>query len=525
MTVQRVLPILLTALATARGGAPDRIPVTDPLVISKCGACHPRDEQGIMDPISSERGTPEGWQSVVKRMLSANRVSLTPVEARAMVRYLSRAHGLAPEEAGPVQFDPERRMREETNLPSEALRKSCTRCHPFARALGWRRTPEDWKSFVEAHATRHKAAAAAEAIAYLSKAAPLQTPEWQVWSARKETLSVAGRWLATAHLPGRGMYVGELVAEPTGNDEFTTRVSLTSVTSGTRLVRTGKAATYGGYAWRGRSAAPNPESPNDPANSAHEVLCFSPGLQAAQGRWFWGQYQEFGFDVTLLRASAEPALLLTDRPSLPTGARGQRIRFLGANLTPSTLQLGPGVRLKRIVSATASEIIAEVDVADDAPVGRRTLQPSPAAAPVTLAVYDRIDYLKVIPESAMASFSDGIRPKGYQQFEAVAFHRGPDGKARTADDIDLGPVEATWSMTLFYAPEGTSTDPIGIISPQGLFTPTTGAPNNNFNLWVIATAKALTAKASLTVSVPTLTFNGRRYVRDLNRWVYEGESK
>src|ERR1700721_2378237 len=72
------------------------IPVTDPLVIAKCGTCHARDQQGNMQRISWERTTPEGWQDALKRMILVNGVSLTPSEARSIVRYLSTDHGLAP---------------------------------------------------------------------------------------------------------------------------------------------------------------------------------------------------------------------------------------------------------------------------------------------------------------------------------------------------------------------------------------------------------------------------------------------
>src|SRR5437879_4684192 len=86
------------------------IPVTDPVVIAKCGSCHARDERGNMKRISWARATPESWQSALKQMSVVNGVSLTPSEARSMVKYLSMNHGLAPEEAKPVMYDAERRI-------------------------------------------------------------------------------------------------------------------------------------------------------------------------------------------------------------------------------------------------------------------------------------------------------------------------------------------------------------------------------------------------------------------------------
>src|SRR4051812_41938418 len=84
------------------------IPVTDPLVIAKCGSCHARDEGGNLARISWARTTPEGWQDAIKEMILLHGLSLTPPEARSIVKYLSASHGLAPEEARPVMYDRER---------------------------------------------------------------------------------------------------------------------------------------------------------------------------------------------------------------------------------------------------------------------------------------------------------------------------------------------------------------------------------------------------------------------------------
>src|SRR5579872_296192 len=113
----------------AQAFAEDGIPVTDPLVKSKCAGCHATDDRGNMQQISWERTTPEGWQEVLKRMILANGVKLTPAEARSMVMYLSTEHGLAPEEARGVMYDTERRIHDETKMGNENLRGACAKCH------------------------------------------------------------------------------------------------------------------------------------------------------------------------------------------------------------------------------------------------------------------------------------------------------------------------------------------------------------------------------------------------------------
>jgi len=532
--------VFFTFLSGTEGGQvismrEEGIPVMDPLVIAKCGNCHARDERGNMERISWARTTPEAWQDETKRMILEFGVTMTPAEARSIVKYLSTNHGLAPEEAKAVLYDAERRVREETNLPSGGLDKACTKCHACARALSWRRSAEGWKQFAESHGARYKVSSQA-AVAFLAKAAPLHTPEWDAWSAGKPTLNLAGRWLVRASMAGHGKYFGEMQVDAAGDDEFTTRVTLTSDRDGSTIARSGRSAVYGGYGWRGRSKGSQPASaaPDDLASEAREVLWIAPDQSMAEGRWFWGQYQEFGFDVKLWRASSNPTIMAIDKMSLKTDSQANRIRIIGFNLpaevVPADLSFGAGVIARRIVSHTPSEVVAEVDVDADAPLGRHDVVVRGEVIPGGLAIYDRLDYVKVTPESALATFGDAAHALGHQQFEAIGYQRGSDGKLHTADDVELGPVDATWSLEVFYAADGSSTDVVGKVSPTGLLTPASPSPGNNFDVWVVATArnengqngKPLVGKGYLVVTVPAYTFNGRRYVRDLNNWIDDG---
>jgi quinohemoprotein amine dehydrogenase len=514
----------------------DGIPVTDALVIARCGKCHVRDERGNMPRISWARSTPEGWQDAVKRMVVLNGLSVTAPEARLIVKYLSSSHGLAPEEARSVMYNPERRIHEEDAIPNDRLRNACAKCHAFAVPLSWRRTRGDWKEFIDSHAARQEFPPNEESVAFFARAAPLHTPEWEAWNARTGMPKLTGRWLVTASIPGRGTYCGDMQVDEAGADEFITRVNLRSVRDGSEIHRTGRSAVYGGYAWRGRSSggAPANSTPDDPSGETREVLWFAPDLTKAEGRWYWGQYQEFGFDVRLQRASAEPALLAHDPSSLKAGSRATHIRLIGDNfparVTPSDLDFGPGVIVRGIISTTPREIVAEVDADADAQPGKHAVRFHAAVMPGALAIYDRVDYVRVVPESAVASFGDSAHLKGYVQFEAIGYQRGADGKLHTADDVELGPLDVTWSMQVFHAAEGSSADFVGKMSASGLLIPASGNPDNNFDIWVTATANteknrdgtALTGKSYVVVTLPSYTFNGRRYVRDLDRWVDDG---
>jgi quinohemoprotein amine dehydrogenase len=555
-----VLPVLLlglrpgnaqtSAAADAAKPAPEEgIPVTNPVVLAKCGGCHTKDSHGNLSRISWERATPEQWEEALKRMIRLNGVTVTPAEAKAIIKYLSTYHGLAPEEAKPVMYLAEKRIQDETLIPNDTIRGACANCHPLARPLSWRRSAEDWKMLANLHVALYPQADEAfrlginaggfgdhekpgdvlpvdDALAFLGKTAPLHTPEWAAWRARMRAPKLAGRWLVSANILGRGKYYGELEIEPgAADDEFTTRVKLVSVKDGSTLVRSGHSLVYAGYSWRGRSkgTAPAGSAPDDLSSEMREVMWVSPDQSQAEGRWFWGQYQEFGFDVKLQRAGSDASILGADKPALKTGTQGNRIRIIGENLpaqvTAADLDLGTGVTVRRIVSHTPSDVVAEVDVAADAVPGKRDIAIRRTVMQNAIAVYDRVDYIKVIPESVLARLGSPTHPKGYQQFEAIGYQRGADGKAHTADDVELGPVDVTWSVQEFYAVYGDDDkDFVGTLSATGLFTPASDGPNpkrkfmrNNYgDIWVVATSKTdkgadgkpLVGKSYLVVTVP-----------------------
>ncbi|HLG98935.1 MAG TPA: quinohemoprotein amine dehydrogenase subunit alpha [Bryobacteraceae bacterium] len=539
----------------AKPAPEEGIPVTDPLVISRCGGCHTRDAKGNMLRISWERATPEGWEEAIKRMVRLNGLTLSPQDARAIVKYLATYHGLAPEEAKPVMYFAEHRIEDETNIPDDAVRGACANCHAFARPMSWRRSADDWKLLTNFHVAFYPTAEQAfrrglaaggggnappvppreegppklpvdDALAYLGKAAPLHTPEWAAWRARMRAPKLAGRWLVSAHIPGKGNYVGELAIEPgAAEDEFTTNVKLQSVRDGSTLVRSGQGLVYAGYSWRGRSkgSTSGTAAVDDLNKEAREVLWFSPDETQAEGRWFWGQYQEFGVDLKLRRASSDPTLIGVDRMALKAGSQANRVRLLGDNfpaqVNPSDLDFGSGVTVRRIVSRSPSEVVAEVDVAADAVSGKRDIALGRSVLSSSIAVYDRVDYIQVMPESAIARLGSDVHPKGYQQFEAIGYQRGADGKPHTADDVELGPVDVTWSVEEFYSVYGDDDKNfVGSLSPTGLFTPALDGPNpkrkfsrNNYgDVWVVATSKndkdafgkPLQGKSYLVVAVP-----------------------
>jgi quinohemoprotein amine dehydrogenase len=495
------------------------IPVTDALVKSKCGACHKSDDDGNMQRISWERATPEAWERALQRMALLYDVEFTLRERAHVIQYLSTHHGLAPNEAKTVIYEVERRIHEETVVP-KVITDSCGRCHSIARVLSWRRSLDDWNQLFQAHDLRYDARPTPEALAFLAKMAPLHTPEWDGWTSRRRATSLDGRWLVTASVLGRVRHIGEMQFEPLDDEgSFSTTAVLRSVTDGSIETRSGRGTFYGNYAWRGLS------------NDAREVMTSTTDELTAEGRWFWGQYQELGFDIKIQRPTADATLLAVDPPLLKGGSRSKRLRLVGdrfpTKITPADLDLGDGITIRRIVSHSASEVVVDVDVASDSPTAKRTIALGRSALADAIAIYDHVDYIKTTPDSAMAAFGGEGFSRGYQQFEAIAYTNGPDGKRHTDDDVELGPIEASWSMKVFYESEGSSAEAVGSVSATGLFAPAEKSPNTNFDVWVIAQAgnergrdgAPLVGKSYVVITVPVYVFNGRRYVRDLDRWV------
>jgi quinohemoprotein amine dehydrogenase len=523
------------------------IPIPDARVIKTCGPCHQPDAKGNLSRISFQRNTPEGWQSTVRRMVSLNNVQIDPATARDVVRYLSNNLGLAPEELKPGAFEVERRLIDYkyTDRDTETV---CSKCHSMGRVILQRRTKEEWQLLVNMHRgwyplsdfqafrrtgppqrepgsdgrppdNRHPVE---KALDHLTRTFPLHTPEWTAWSANVRQPRLDGVWVLTGSEPGRGPIVGRvrIAANPAAADEFTTDISYTYVRNGRTITRAGRTIVYTGFQWRGRST-----EGGDDKTSLREVMAIDRDWQGISGRWFAGGYDEIGFDVQMRRLGSGPSVLAIDRPSLRTSTT-QDVRVFGANLpsspTPADVDFGRGVKVSRIVSATPDVLTVTLDVAADAAVGPRDVFVAGAHRAAATTVYDRIDWIKVMPQANMARVGGIAFPKMQAQFEAFAYHNGPDGKQDTKDDVNLGPIDAKWSLEEYSATFGDEDIKyVGTIdASSGLFTPADDGPNpqrsgnaNNVgDVWVIATvaappagnnaARQLRARAHLLVTVP-----------------------
>jgi quinohemoprotein amine dehydrogenase len=300
------------------------------------------------------------------------------------------------------------------------------------------------------------------------------------------------------------------------DDEFTTQASYIFARSGTRLSRTGRAVVYTGHQWRGRSTEAGKEEP------WREVMMVEPGWTSLSGRWFAGGYDEIGMDVTLTRVGSDVMMAGVHPRALRTGAAGQEVRILGANLpsspAPASIDLGPGVRVERVIASTPDQLTLALRVDSTARLGARDLFMAGSSLRGAVVVYDSISRIKVAPQAGLARVGGVAFPKQVQQFEAIAYHNGADGRPDTPDDLELEVVPVTWTLEEYGV---TYNDDdlqfVGRIDERGLFTPAedgpnprrTGNRNNIGDVWVVAThtparagARPLRARAQLVVTVP-----------------------
>jgi quinohemoprotein amine dehydrogenase len=538
LTPGALLLVLGAGVVRAQGGPSEQgIRIDDQRTIAKCGACHPRDANGMMRRISYIRTTPEIWEQAIKRMIRLNGLTATPQEVRDIVRYLSNNNGLAPEEMKPAFYEVEHRSdgQVDDHVTNKAVEHTCTYCHNVGRVLSQRRTRDDYDKLVAMHiglfpgvengvfrpirpapvpveasparvidggagqptVEQPRASASVPANAkypvdvavdYLATAQPLITPEWTAWRAAMRPAKLAGTWLLTGYQPGRGKVYGQVVVTPgSADDQFTTNVQLSYADTGTTVKLTGRSIVYTGYSWRGRSTSGSAGSGNAPASSIptewREALMVSRDGNSMDGRWFWGGYSEFGIDAHLIRLGTEPVVLGTDAYALQSPSRHE-VKIYGGNLpsrlNPADVDLGPGVTVARVVNASPSVATVEVDVAKGLPVGKRNVSIGRATAVDAVAIYEKVSYIEVTPKAKMARLGGLKYPKRFAQFEVIAYADGPDGKSHTADDVALGPVSAKWSIEEFYStPDDDDIKFVGAIDDSGLFTPNVEGPNPN----------------------------------------------
>lgn len=523
----------------------DGFVITNQKVIDRCSRCHEVDEAGRMSRISYLRKTPEGWQTSIRRMMALHGARLNQADAREIVRYLSDEQGLAPEEMEPGQFEVERRFLDHDWEGESDVEYTCIQCHSMGRVITQRRAQEEWGLLIATHrslyplsdfqAFRYGGPASEQddprhpmerAISYLSEVFPLETPEWSAWSATKRSPRLAGSWTLSGYEVGKGPLYGTVTisANPDDPDAFTSSASYVYAETGERVMRSGESMVYTGYQWRGRS---NPGQ----SDELREVLFVERDQQEMSGRWFSGDYDEVGPDVTLRRASG--TVVSGVYPQAVEQGASTEVRVFGAGLSESAdLDFGAGVSVSSVQRDGDDALRVRLEIAPDADLGRRDLFAGGTLKEGAVVIHDGVDRIEVTPATGMARTGGARFPKGYQTFDAIGWNDGPDGASNTDDDLELGRVDVAWRIEEYAATYGDDDiDFVGSIMQSGTFDPAADGPNPNRSgnrnnigdVWVVAThastaGQNITARAHLVVAPPLyMRWEPWRVVQDDSR--------
>src|SRR5258708_37216605 len=95
-----------------------------------------------------------------------------------------------------------------------------------------------------------------------------------------------------------------------------------------------------------------------------------------------------------------------------------KIPFFGETLPaapkPSDFDLGVGIQVTKVVGSTPTEAALQISVAPKLPVGVHDVSVHGVTAVKAFTVYDKVDYIKVIPDAVMPRLGGSIAAKQLQ---------------------------------------------------------------------------------------------------------------
>lgn len=205
---------------------------------------------------------------------------------------------------------------------------------------------------------------------------------------------------------------------------------------------------------------------------------------------FEADHDERGLDF--IAAQQGSSRLLAVQPAYVKAGTETDVTLIGSDLK-GTPDFGKGVQVVKVLAQTPQRITVRVKAAADAQPGVREVAVGALKGP-SLAVYNRIAEVKVVPQFAVARVGDGggSTPKVQGRFDAEAWGKGADGTL-----YRIGVVPAKWSVEAFneQAKEDEDVKFAGTMQADtGIFTPGDAGPNplrkmstnNAGNLKVIA---------------------------------------
>ena len=448
---------------------------------------------------------------LIHKLQISNQDNTTSAQTkRALVKYLADTQGLAPSETQDYRYLIEQDLTVIESFDDD-MTQMCARCHSGARFALQRRTEQEWDRLVHYHLGQYPSTeyslygrdrdwfnmASNETVPELAKLYPLETDAWRDWQAADKP-DLAGRWRVVGDMPGKGRFVGTMTSEAREGDGFGVSFS-GNFENGESLEGEGQAIVYTGYEWRA-SLSLN-------GKRYRQVLAASEDGSSMKGRVYDKANPELGIRTTLYKDTGA-SQLLTAVPGHIRPGETATLTLHGTALA-GDIDLGPGIEVVEITSRDKDRVSLSVKASAGAATGPRTLSVGKASLDQGMTVYQKIDSLRITPAYAIARLGEngGTTPKSLSPFTAIGIDHGADGKAGTADDIEIGAVQAKWTVEPFDEAAARDQDVkfAGVMdTASGLFTPAGAGPNpartmstnNAGNLKVIAMTEQDGVRAS-----------------------------
>lgn len=451
------------------------------LLLRACGQCHAQAGTESLSRVVDQRKSPEGWSMTLARMVQLHGVKASGEEREAMVKYLADNYGLAPDEARPWRYMLERQPNVASEAADEELAVMCARCHSYGRVGLQRRSEADWRKLVHFHlgqwpTTEYQALArdrnwweiaSTGTPVKLAELFPLESASWKAWKARSAA-DLSGTWRFAGHQPGQGDFAGSMTLTALGGDRYDVAYQV-NYAGGASLTGSGQGVLYTGYEWRATITL-------DTHDTIHQVLALDDGRLS--GRWFRSDMSEIGADMTAA-PQGTPAVLAVQPGYIKRGATTV-VEVQGAGLA-GEVDFGPGIKVVSTVATSPDGVRVSVRAAADAALGSRSVKVGKLESGPLFTVYDRVDSVRVAPESAIARVGGdgGTLDRVPAQFQAVGYMNGPDGKPGTEDDVRIGSLPAAWSVKNAneVAEMLKDTEFAGRMLGNGLFQPAAAGPN------------------------------------------------
>ncbi|MCG3709625.1 quinohemoprotein amine dehydrogenase subunit alpha [Aliarcobacter butzleri] len=469
------------------------------IIDTKCIACHTETSQGL-SRISEQRKTPEGWFMTVDRMQKDHGLVLTKKEEQSVVKYLSDTQGLNYDENINLRYILEQTPNYQENFENSTFVEMCARCHSGARVGIQRRTQSEWDNLVNFHLGKFPTLeyqalardrdwlnlAQTEIVPYLAKTYG-NDKKFEL-----KEIEFEGNWNLVGHKLGDGDFSATLKLTKTSKDNYKVILNGTFI-DGRKLEASGTAIVYSGYEFRAKL--------DIQGVSYNQVFAVNPETLQLTGSMFETLHPEEYSYVKGLKSTDKKTAILGVYPSALKAGKTTNITIIGNNLDKN-IKLSQGLKLNKILEASSNKLVLNVTASSSYDVKQIDFTLNSKKFEKEFTVYKKLDGLSVTPSYAISRIGDGggAMPKQNAIFEAYGIIAGSDGKIGTADDINIGKVDAKWSIEPFdeRAKEDEDVKYVGTMdSFTGRFTPSFAGPNplrkfstnNAGNIKVVATYK------------------------------------